>query len=203
MRQWVLSVPFDLRALVATKPDVRTAVGRIFAEEIARAKKRLSNVARKGKDDDEPFADKPSRFAASYDGFDVHCAVRIAVNDDAGRERLLRYCARPPFATGRIEVLKDGRVAYLMKTARRGSTHRVMTPIELMARLAALVPPPFYPTITYHRVFAARSTWRPLGTPKPPAGGSRPAKKTRSWPTSGCRPRRPRAPLRVTQPTGR
>jgi hypothetical protein len=45
VRQWVLSVPFDLRALVATKPDVRTAVGRIFAEEIARATKRLANVA--------------------------------------------------------------------------------------------------------------------------------------------------------------
>jgi hypothetical protein len=44
VRQWVLSVPFDLRAVVATKPDVRTAVGRIFAEEIARAKKRLANV---------------------------------------------------------------------------------------------------------------------------------------------------------------
>ena len=81
--------------------------------------------------------------------------------------------ARPPFATDRIEVLKDGRVAYLMKTARRGSTHRVMTPIEFMARLAALIPPPFYPTITYHGVFAARSTFRPLVTPKPPAGGSR------------------------------
>jgi hypothetical protein len=52
--------------------------------------------ARKGKDDDEPFAHKPSRFAASYDGFDVHCGVRIGANDDGGRERLLRYCARPP-----------------------------------------------------------------------------------------------------------
>ena len=50
--------------------------------------------ARKGKDADEPFADKPSRFAASYDGFDVHCGVRIGANDDEGRERLLRYCAR-------------------------------------------------------------------------------------------------------------
>jgi hypothetical protein len=74
-------------------------------------------------------------------------------------------------------VLKDGRVAYLMKTARRGSTHRVMTPIEFMARLAALIPPPFYPTITYHGVFAARSTFRPLVTPKPPADCTRLAKK--------------------------
>jgi hypothetical protein len=33
-----------IRALVATNPDVRTAVGRIFAEEFARAQKRLANV---------------------------------------------------------------------------------------------------------------------------------------------------------------
>src|SRR6185369_8610079 len=75
--------------------------------------------AKKGKEHEEPFAEKPSRFSASYDGFDVHCGVGIAANDDEGRERLLRYCARLPFATDRIEVLKDGRVAYLMKTARR------------------------------------------------------------------------------------
>jgi hypothetical protein len=40
-----------------------------------------------------------------------------------------------------------------------------------------LIPPPFYPTITYHGVFGARSTFRPLVTPKPPAGFPRLAKK--------------------------
>jgi hypothetical protein len=53
------------------------------------------------------------------------------------------YCARPPFAQGRIEVLPDGRVAYLVKVPRRGRTHRVMTPVDFMARLAALIPTPF------------------------------------------------------------
>jgi len=51
------------------------------------------------------------RFSATYDGFDVYCAVRLAADDDAGRERLARYCARPPFALDRIEVLRDGRIA--------------------------------------------------------------------------------------------
>jgi hypothetical protein len=64
---------------------------------------------------------------------DVDCAVRIAADDDRGRERLVRYCTRPPLALGRIEVLRDGRIAYLMKTARKGRTHRVMTPLEFMA----------------------------------------------------------------------
>jgi len=37
--------------------------------------------------------------------------LRLAADDDAGRERLARYCARPPFALDRIEVLRDGRIA--------------------------------------------------------------------------------------------
>ncbi len=45
VRQWVMSLPFELRGLAATKPDVLTALGRIFAEEVARATKRIANVA--------------------------------------------------------------------------------------------------------------------------------------------------------------
>ena len=70
----------------------------------------------------------------------VLSALRIEADDDAGRERLVRYCARPCFALDRLSLLRDGRVAYRVKYAGRGGTHRVMTPIELLARLAALVP---------------------------------------------------------------
>ena len=45
IRQYVLSLPFELRGLAAIKPDVLTAMGRIFAEEIARVTKRLAGVA--------------------------------------------------------------------------------------------------------------------------------------------------------------
>jgi len=109
-------------------------------------------------DPDRPHERKEKRFSASCNGFDVHCAVRLAADDDEGRERLLRSCARPPFALERIEVLKDGRVAYLMKTPRRGSTHRVMTPVELLARLAILVPPPYFPLVRYHSERASVSS---------------------------------------------
>jgi hypothetical protein len=110
------------------------------------------------------------RFWASCDGFDVHCAVRLAADDDVGRERLVRYCTRPPFALERIEVLRDGRIAYLLKVPRKGRTHWIMAPMELMARLAALIPRPKIPLVRYHGVFASRSSWRPLVTPKPPPG---------------------------------
>ncbi|MBI3071879.1 MAG: transposase [Deltaproteobacteria bacterium] len=35
-----------------------------------------------------------------------------------------------------------------------------MTPIAFLRRLAFLVPPPFYPLLRYHGVFAPNSTWR-------------------------------------------
>ena len=35
-------------------------------------------------------------------GFSVHAGVRVAAPDRAGRERLLRYCARPMFAGERL-----------------------------------------------------------------------------------------------------
>jgi hypothetical protein len=91
---------------------------------------------------DAAFERRERRFSAACDGFDVHCAVRIAADDDQGRERLVRYCSRPAFALDRIELLPEGRIAYLLKTPRRGRTHRVMSPMEFTARLAALIPPP-------------------------------------------------------------
>ncbi|WP_438040408.1 transposase [Sorangium sp. So ce128] len=98
-----------------------------------------------------------------------HYEERIAADDDQGRERLVRYCTRPAFALARIELPLDGRIVYLLKTPRRGRTHRVMCAMEFMARLVALIPTPKIPLVRYHGVFAPRSSWRSLVTPKPPA----------------------------------
>jgi hypothetical protein len=38
-------------------------------------------------------------------GFSVDGSVRIEAADRAGRERLLRYCARPPFTLDRLREL--------------------------------------------------------------------------------------------------
>ncbi|WP_437551939.1 transposase [Sorangium sp. So ce367] len=61
---------------------------------------------------DAAFERRERRFSAACDGFDVHCAVRIAADDGGrrpARERLVRYCSRPAFALDRIELLPDGR----------------------------------------------------------------------------------------------
>ena len=41
-------------------------------------------------------------------GFSVHAGERVAAQDRAGRERLMRYCARPMFASERLVWAGDG-----------------------------------------------------------------------------------------------
>ncbi len=45
-------------------------------------------------------------------GFSLDAAVRIPGRDRAGLERLLRYCARPPFAIERLEAIDDAHLRY-------------------------------------------------------------------------------------------
>jgi hypothetical protein len=102
--------------------------------------------------------------------FNVHAGVSIAVGQPEQRERLLRYCARAPLSLERLSLLEDGRIAYRVKHAYRGQTTvRVMTPMQFMARLAALIPPPRHPLIRFHGVFAPNSKWRSAIVPKPPS----------------------------------
>ena len=62
------------------------------------------------------------------------------------RLRLCRYELRPPFSLSRFRLLRDGRIAYRVKKVDHGKgKHRVMTPVECIARLCALVPSPRYP----------------------------------------------------------
>ena len=113
--------------------------------------------------DDVPFARRSGRWSAHEAGFDVHAGVRVAAANHVGRERLAKYITRPPFAVERFTELSDGRIAYAVRhPLGPGKTHRVMTPVELLARLAALVPPPRYPLLRYFGVLAANSPWRPF-----------------------------------------
>ena len=77
-----------------------------------------------------------SAFAVERDGFNLHAGVKIEAGDDRGRERLCRYGSRPPLSLERLRRLPGGRVAYRVNYVRRGrAKHRVMTSIELLARL--------------------------------------------------------------------
>ena len=64
---------------------------------------------------------------------------------------------------------------YTLKTPYRdGTTHIVVEPLDLMARLAALVPPPRMHLTRYHGVFAPHSKLRAAVTPAGRGKGSKP-----------------------------
>jgi hypothetical protein len=116
---------------------------------------------------DHESPDKPA-VAVDRGGFNLHAGVRIEAGDDLGRERLVRYGARPPLSLERLRRLPGGRVAYRLKYVTRGrGKFRVMTGIEFMARLAAIIAPPRYPLVRYAGVLGPRSAWRKDIVPKP------------------------------------
>ena len=116
------------------------------------------------------------RHSIALEGFNLHAAVNVGADDDVSRERLLRYCARPPFALDRLSLLPDGRIAYRIKQPRRNGTHRILEPIELLARIAALIPPPRHPFLRYHGVLAPSAKWRSLIVPRANDAPTRAAK---------------------------
>jgi len=48
-----------------------------------------------------------------------------------------------------------------------------MSPLECLARLAAMVPPPRYPLLRLHGVLAPRHAWRARVVPRPPESHAR------------------------------
>jgi len=134
-----------------------------------------------GDHDDARWNRREQRFAAEHRRFNLHAGVRIPAADIEGRERLYRYTLRPCFALERLSRLPDGRIAYQVKVARsRRATHRLMTPIEFLARASALIPPPRYPLVRYHGVLAPSSPYRSRVVPRPPPGESTPCRSTSS-----------------------
>ncbi len=80
---------------------------------------------------------------ADIDGFSLHAAVRCGADDRQALEQLCRYITRPALANERVQTNAAGQVVLKLKTAwRNGTTHLVMSPLEFMQRLAALVPRP-------------------------------------------------------------
>jgi hypothetical protein len=82
------------------------------------------------------------RSAWQHDGdFSLDAGVRSEGHDRPGMERLLRYCARPPFARERIERSEQERILYhLPKPTPEGQIRLRRSPLELIGCLAALTP---------------------------------------------------------------
>ncbi len=106
---------------------------------------------------------------ADIDGFSLHAAVRVEAHDRKRLEQLCRYITRPALSDERVQVNAAGQVELKLKTPwRDGTTHLVMSPLEFMQRLAALVPRPRLHLIRFHGVLAPNAKLRPLVVPQGP-----------------------------------
>ena len=105
---------------------------------------------------------------ANAQGFSLHAGVRCDANDRQGIEQLCRYITRPAISNERLSINREGNVVLKLKTPwRNGTTHIVLTPMEFMQRLAALVPRPRLHLIRFHGVLAPNAKLRSKVVPVP------------------------------------
>ena len=108
-------------------------------------------------------------FTVARDGFSLNAAVSGQAHQRNKLERLCRYVARPPLALERLSVTDEGKLRYALKHPySNGTTHFLFEPLDLLARLAALVPRPRVNMTRYHGVFAPNSTLRAQIVPGKP-----------------------------------
>jgi hypothetical protein len=68
---------------------------------------------------------------------------------------------RPPLAAGRLQILDAEQVAFSLKSVWSDGTYQiVLSPDELLEKLAALVPPPRLNLVRYHGVLAPNAVDR-------------------------------------------
>lgn len=111
----------------------------------------------------EPRAKGAARPAlvAEARGVNVHAERVVDGRDRRQLERLCRYLARPPLSHDRLSELPDGKLRVAFKKPWRDGTEAVvLTPMDLIARLCALVPPPRMHLTRFHGVFAPAASLR-------------------------------------------
>jgi hypothetical protein len=109
----------------------------------------------------------------------------VEAHDRKRLEQLCRYITRPALSDERIQLNAAGQVELKLKTPwRDGTTHLVMSPLEFMQRLAALVPRPRLHLIRFHGVLVPNAKLRALVVPQRPPDQDKPA--TEAAAAAGC-----------------
>ena len=103
-------------------------------------------------------ADEP---VAAALGVSVYARQVVHGRDRAQLERLCRYAMRPPLSQERLERLDDGRLELTLKSVWRDGTRALLlSPDDLLVRLCAAVPPPWWNMVRYFGVLSSHSRHR-------------------------------------------
>jgi hypothetical protein len=94
-------------------------------------------------------------------GFSLHAGVATKALERTKLERICRYIARPAVSEERLSLSAAGDVIYKFKKPWDDGTSAIkMTPMELMEKLAALVPRPRVHLTRFHGVLAPHYKYR-------------------------------------------
>lgn len=107
---------------------------------------------------------------AEVRGINIYAAQLVDGRDRRRVERLAKYITRPPVAQDRLARRADGRLELSFKKPWRDGTRAlVLEPHDLIARLAAAVPPPRFHMLRYFGVLSSHSSHRARVVPEAPA----------------------------------
>ena len=122
------------------------------------------------------------RFAKLQLGASLHAATTVAADDRAALERLCKYVTRPPLAAGRLTKISDELLSFRLKTPwSNGTTAILLSPLELIEKISALVPPPRINQVRYFGVLAPHAKGREKIVP-PVSGEEQPDSEQASAP---------------------
>ena len=93
-------------------------------------------------------------------GFSLDAKVRIESWDKEGLERLIRYCARPPFKSENLRWNGPWLISRLPKPSRTGETFIQLEPVDFLEKISKFVPYPRRHRRHYHGVLAPSSPMR-------------------------------------------
>lgn len=104
---------------------------------------------------------------ATHSGFSLHAGVAVGGGERKKLEKLARYIARPPIAQDRLRLNDLGQVVYeLKKPYSDGTSHIVMSPLELLEKITAIIPRPRVHLTRFHGVLAPHYKYRHLIVPE-------------------------------------
>lgn len=102
-------------------------------------------------------------------GFSLHAGVATKAQEREKLEKICRYIARPAVSEERLSTNDRGEVIYKFKKPwDDGTTAIRMTPMELMEKLAALVPRPRVHLTRFHGVLGPHYKYRKQIVPQKP-----------------------------------
>lgn len=105
-------------------------------------------------------AEVETMLAYENSGYSLDANIKIESFDTAALERLIRYCARPPFVSENLRWSGKLLIYRFSKPSHTGKTYMQLDPLDFLDRISKFIPYPRRHRHHFHGVFAPNSPLR-------------------------------------------